>query len=271
MSRIVAAKIYQLHIGSPVAKAILLALADHASHDGTNAYPTRRLLAIETEYSESAIRGWLTRLEATGIITSKHRIGGRRRGTEWRFDMGLVTELARQHEDARNCGETPTALLDTYPQLPFRVPGAGPVSEVRGPGAGGNGASSNGLGGQELAPNRHRTVKNHIASGNKQALLKSVTKICGLDVLRLTRDETTRLYAAVSQLAEIGATPDEVTVKGAAWSGMFDVPLTPRGLVSNWGTLPRVVACDGVAHPEPWSDLGNGVSRCRYCGKEWNS
>jgi DNA-binding PadR family transcriptional regulator len=54
---------------------ILQALADHADHEGNNAYPSLDLLAWKTGYSEQTIRRALSDLTEAGILTATKRPG----------------------------------------------------------------------------------------------------------------------------------------------------------------------------------------------------
>lgn len=99
MSGIVTGLIFGVHFGDRTAKKVALALGDHASHDGTGAYPGRRLLSRKTELSRSSVIDALNRLERCGLIWTEDRSGGRGRGfaTEWNFNMEMLYRLEAAH------------------------------------------------------------------------------------------------------------------------------------------------------------------------------
>lgn len=61
----------------PATKLVLLALADHAEHDGRNARPGVRLLASKTGFSERQVQRILADLRDRGIIEAESNTGGR--------------------------------------------------------------------------------------------------------------------------------------------------------------------------------------------------
>ncbi|NIN36611.1 MAG: DUF4326 domain-containing protein [Gammaproteobacteria bacterium] len=54
---------------------VLMALADHADHDGNNAYPAIRRLAWKVGYSETTVRRALQSMTEAGILTANERPG----------------------------------------------------------------------------------------------------------------------------------------------------------------------------------------------------
>lgn len=64
-------------------RLVLLVLADHAEHDGTNAWPAVATIARQTRLSERQVQRCLRALEARGEITKtgSHRAGAQRYGT----------------------------------------------------------------------------------------------------------------------------------------------------------------------------------------------
>jgi hypothetical protein len=54
---------------------VLLALADHADHEGNNAYPSVGLLAWKTGYNAATVHRCLRKLELRKIISGKKRQG----------------------------------------------------------------------------------------------------------------------------------------------------------------------------------------------------
>lgn len=69
-------------------------------------------------------------------------------------------------------------------------------------------------------------------------LFDALQEACGLTGQKLTRSEGGRIAKAAKDLREVGATPDEVHAKAAAYRRKWpDVELTPTALVSNWAQL----------------------------------
>jgi hypothetical protein len=63
-------KIWEMNL-SFSQKLVLPALADHADHDGNNAYPGLDILAAKTRYSLRNVRRILTSLEDRGVTNKQ--------------------------------------------------------------------------------------------------------------------------------------------------------------------------------------------------------
>lgn len=95
MSVLVAGLCYEATFGCAKRKSIVVALADHASHDGGSVFPSVALLARKTEYSERTVQRTLRDLEQIGIIEVVSAGGqGPKDTREWRFNMHLLRALA---------------------------------------------------------------------------------------------------------------------------------------------------------------------------------
>lgn len=84
---------------------VLLALADHAHHDGSNARPSVDLIAWKTGRSERHVRRVLGELRESGLIeVTKHGRGGRKNPTEYRLrlDHGPKKPAFRSEENPDN-------------------------------------------------------------------------------------------------------------------------------------------------------------------------
>lgn len=55
-------------VGDPIAKLVLIALADHAHNDGTNAWPSQSTIAEYVGCSDRTVRTKLAELESAGVI-----------------------------------------------------------------------------------------------------------------------------------------------------------------------------------------------------------
>ena len=93
---------------------LALALADHASDDGTKVYPSIRALAEKTRQSERTVQYQLRRMEAMGwliLVSAGH--GGRSMTSEYRINSEWIkgAEIAPFSEDP----ETPQKGADFAP------------------------------------------------------------------------------------------------------------------------------------------------------------
>jgi hypothetical protein len=71
-------------------KFVLLALADHADHDGNNVFPSIALVAWKTEYSERQVQRVMKKLEARGLLVREQDGGlGPRSTTRYRINLDV--------------------------------------------------------------------------------------------------------------------------------------------------------------------------------------
>ena len=74
----------------PNEKYLLIALADHADHNGKNAFPGVELLAAKTGYSERSVRRILESLEEKAVIIQTHRGSGQGNFDAYSIDVKAV-------------------------------------------------------------------------------------------------------------------------------------------------------------------------------------
>ncbi|SRR5713101_1800510 len=72
-------------------KYVLLCLADHAKHDGTDVYPSVGLIAWKTDYSERRIQELMRCLERRGLLVKVKAQFGRGRTTVYRINLETGT------------------------------------------------------------------------------------------------------------------------------------------------------------------------------------
>ena len=97
-------------VGSPMAKLVLLSLADHHNDEtGTDPFPAIETIAAETEMNERSVRRHLDALEAAGLIARRARGRGKA--------YGLSLPLKPDTES----GEAPSSL-PTTPDSVSRTP-----------------------------------------------------------------------------------------------------------------------------------------------------
>lgn len=127
MSVLVAGLCYEVAFGCPKRKAIAVALADHASHDGTNVFPSIKLIAAKVEYSERTVQRTLRDLEQIGLLTVVSAGGAGPKDTrEWAFNMHLLRALAdgtAKIIDDKGDSETPLEGDSLTPLDGLRVTG----------------------------------------------------------------------------------------------------------------------------------------------------
>src|SRR5262245_17091093 len=66
---------------------VLLAMADHADHEGRNVRPSVELVAWKTGYEERQVRRIIRSLEQDGLLIVVKTGGGRKRPTEYRINL----------------------------------------------------------------------------------------------------------------------------------------------------------------------------------------
>ena len=113
MSGKVTGAVWEMDLPRPV-KYLLLALAEHANHEGEQIHPGVELLAWKTGYTGRNVQRMLRELEGSGIIVPEdgHKIG-RGRVVHYRIDFDAAPKLApRQrkrvtspHTSERESGE----------------------------------------------------------------------------------------------------------------------------------------------------------------------
>jgi hypothetical protein len=72
-------------------KFVLLALADHADHDGNNVFPSVALVAWKTDYSERRVQELMRRLERQGLLVKVEERFGRGQTVKYRINLQAGT------------------------------------------------------------------------------------------------------------------------------------------------------------------------------------
>lgn len=205
------------HKGSEL--LVLILLANHAGSDGWECWPSVRLLAEESRLTDRQVRRCLRALESSGEITSK--IGGGPRGANLYRVVGQPA-------------------LDLTP-----VSGGKDVrgdTRVR---EGGTPMSPESVVEPSVTSLRAETAR------PRDELFEALATVDGADLANLTRSARGSLNAAAKQLREIGATPEDVHARAAAYRRRHpEWPLTAQALVKHWPSLMTVT----VVHRAP--DVG---------------
>ncbi len=95
MSGYVSGLCYNATFGCATAKAVAVALADHASDDGTKVFPSVRRIAEKVELHPRTVQRALRKLEAMGVVRIVSCGGSGPKDTrEWVFDLHLLRSVA---------------------------------------------------------------------------------------------------------------------------------------------------------------------------------
>lgn len=95
----------------PAQKVVLVAMADHASNDGTRCYPSVERIAAKTGLSERTVQSAIMELRRAGILSVvAHEHGGRGHATEYSIDVskGAVHAFFTDKKDATDAPFTDT-------------------------------------------------------------------------------------------------------------------------------------------------------------------
>jgi biotin operon repressor len=91
MSIRIMSAVFMTPMDDPTAKFVLIALADNASDDGENCYPSVQTLSLKTALSESTIHKVLRRLKEAGILTMHGR--SKYRTIHYHINIGKIANL----------------------------------------------------------------------------------------------------------------------------------------------------------------------------------
>lgn len=81
-------------------KFVLLAMADHADHDGNNVYPSVRTIAIKTGYSERQVQRIITSLEESKLLIQVQT--GQGAATIYRIETSAAEKVETRRKPARS-------------------------------------------------------------------------------------------------------------------------------------------------------------------------
>lgn len=225
-------------------KNVLLALADHADHNGENAFPGVELLAWKTDYSERQVQAILRELEAGADEAEDGRAGpviepmgpttgGRGYATAYRLLLDNAPRKAplapRRHRwkgaktspfprAASGKGEVPPAKrvksgaekgeVATAPQPSGTVRGEPSTRSVAAQPARGAGPDS-----QQRVENRGRGPRRAGAVLTDLFTGAGAAPLPGAPPADALHDRRTRFFAHVQELAWLGDTPPPVSVE----------------------------------------------------------
>lgn len=84
----------------------------------------------------------------------------------------------------------------------------------------------------------------------RDELWDALTEALGADTGEVTESERARLNKCLRELRAVGATPEQVRERCAAWQRLYNVPANPQSLAGNWAALGGH-AKNGAGRPRP--------------------
>lgn len=193
----------RLPIGDPVAKLVLVVIADHTGSEHHEAYPSQQLIADIVMVSRQTVNAKVQWLEEQGYLTIEHRSsrGGR------------------------------TSNLYTLPLAKSEIPT--PAKSKNGPAK-----SSPDLTGTVTTEPHSETSSPRGAANEQDLIFEAVATVCFGSFTGLTKDERGRVNAAVKQLKEVGATFDEIARFEPRYRKAYPgMALSPQALTTHWTEL----------------------------------
>jgi hypothetical protein len=192
---------------NPTSKLVLMALADHANGDG-ECWPSMKRIAVMAQVSSRQVSYHITMLAKLGLLekASRRRHQGQLRGWNYRLaTSGSVLPVA--------------SGSSAYPPAE-----AGFRSE----------------------PSENRQVE-PLATASRErprdVLFETVADVCGYNLKALTKTARGRLNAAVKELRDIQADPDQIVRFAPRWKQTYpDATLTPQAITGNWAALAPTAA-----------------------------
>lgn len=188
-------------------------LARYADNDDLTAYPGRALLSKRMGCHRASVDRAVEELVALGAITKTQRVA------DGRYTSSLYTV----HRICR-VSDRPSRTHAATPTHPCDDPDAPMQQRTRT---------------KELEPKEHiaATPKEKIPA-KRDELFEALAEACGIDWKNLTKTGRGQLNAAVKELKDIQATPEQVKGKAGAWRKQYPtMPTTPTALIKHWGAL----------------------------------
>lgn len=253
---------FEQQLDSPAKKLLLLAIANHASPDGTNAWPSIATLARKTGISARHVRRLLRELEEEGWIATERQAGGTAKIADEKRPNLYTVRMGPPDTDVR----PPRTPMSGPPRTPMS---AKPSREP----------SVNLLAGQagEREPSRGEEPPAKTPRQRPQdAIWEALVAAVGLAPTEITRGRRGALNTAAKQLREVGATAEEITTRAVAYRARWPkAALTETALAKHWsslGTEPQAAPAPQAdpdcpsCHGTWWTYTTDGsVERCQLC------
>lgn len=217
---------------SPAQKAVLVALADHASNDGRKVFPAVDRLQKKTSYAERTVRRALSDLRDMGLIHVV-REAKYHRPTEYALDLPEMQ--SRQDRPAR---DAPHDLPESPPDLPesaerpARDAPKPPYNPQEPPEGKYNGRAEGGVNGHELSPERHPYGEGQQKHEEVRAALDRITK-----TKYSSHMNGEQFDSFASTLVQDGVTVDEVEGFLPWWEkqGYYSGKPALKSVTDEWG------------------------------------
>lgn len=228
MSAKIVGAVWELKLPAPKL-LVLLALSDHADHNGNNVFPSMGLVAWKTGYSERQVRRIVKQLIADKLLLEK-----KRPGKTTLFSINLV---AGEQKEAYNPGQNVTPQTDVTPDKMSPHPGhldVLPTPDIQmsdEPSVEPSGKKNVRAPKKDVVPFpphivRGMETKRADPIGDMQGyrLIKAFIEAFPENARNPTIQHQATVKAAASELARAGYKPEEVTavVKGKLAAGKTD-------------------------------------------------
>lgn len=229
---------------------VLLAIADSADDDGTDAWPSIETLARKTRLDERTVQRSIRRLADAGMLTVEEQAGG----------------SARCRADRR---PNRYAVVMRPPETPDASRG-GSVSPRTGPRGGAESVTGWQSATQPVLDPPLVETSNEVSTRRqpekrklqrrRDALFDALAEACQLAPEDLTPSARGALNRALKDLRAVGATPDEIHRRAGQYRQMWPaVTLTPTALARHWAECtPRAGPLDQrqaeIARVAAWAE-----------------
>lgn len=191
----------------PTARLVAFGISLYMNEMGESAWPSVRRLVGVTGLSERAVRDGLRKLEVEEYLVTTQRKGA--------SSLYLASTPA---------GDAPPTSVQGGQEMPGRGAPAAPELVKNKP--------------EEPNPLRERGGQPASLPQPKphphRALFEAVLLACGWGT-PLTKSAAGRVGKAASELAAVGAEPDDVVAFGVAWAGHYpNATISPQAITNNW-------------------------------------
>lgn len=232
------------------AKLVLVALADHANADG-ECWPSMASVAALAQCSTRQVSRCIDALEDAGLLTRRRLRKSDGQLGRYSYKLAIMTggppgigdqrtSTSGGHVSAGQNQETPATSGHRRPVDTAHV-SAGQSQET--PATSGHPGSLPPDTGVRSEPSLNH--QNPLAPApptrkprRRDPIFDALVDACGLDPGELTKSARGALNAAVKQLRDVDATPDEIATRGRRYRKQWpDATLTPTALAKNYAQL----------------------------------
>lgn len=259
-------KVFELDLGRDEFP-VMIALADHASDDGTSIYPSIDYLAWKTNMSQRSVQRILRKLEDRGIVeVVGNAAGGRGQRREYVIHIengDKKTPFREWIEDVRTQRRGKRKGDKLSPNKASKARQNGTLNEEKRVTL----VTQKGDTGDahyliEPSENRQLAARPRTKPRKRDLLFEAIAEAWlgkPYPEIRLTKTQRGKINAAASELREVGADYRKVPSEWARIRRMFDNP-GPMALAANWGangTGPKPASRaspQGALSDEEWLD-----------------